>query len=114
MALITEIYEKYKIMPNLQLHQLRVAAVAKKISDNLVTQVDKAAVVEACLLHDMGNIIKFNLSKSPQFPSFLEPEGLKYWQAVKDDYLQKYQTEDEHQATLAIAKEIGASAKVQA
>jgi HD superfamily phosphodiesterase len=108
MALITEIYEKYKIMSNLQLHQLRVAAVAKKISDNLVTQIDKAAVVEACLLHDMGNIIKFDLD---YFPQFLEPEGLEYWQKVKNEFIDKY-GKDEHEATLEIVRGIGASRQV--
>jgi len=62
-------------MPSLQLHMFRVAGVASVICENfkqpeLINQDD---IVSACLLHDMGNIIKFNLSL---FPQFLEPEGL--------------------------------------
>lgn len=107
MKTIADIYAEYKIMPTLQLHQLRVAAVAKIICNALGDSVDEEAVITTCLLHDMGNIIKFNLSR---FPEFLEPEGLEYWQGVKDDFVQRYGNE-EHIATYAIAQEIGISEK---
>ena len=48
-------------MPNLAMHQLRVAGVAMQICESLDTNIDTNSVVKACLLHDMGNIIKFNL-----------------------------------------------------
>jgi hypothetical protein len=51
----------------------------------------------------MGNIIKSDFSR---FPEFLQPEGLKYWQGVKDAYIKKYGV-DEHLATEIIAKELG-------
>lgn len=92
-------------MPTLQEHQLRVAAVAKKICDSIPNAVHTDSVIAACLLHDMGNIIKFDLS---YFPQFLEPEGFEYWQSVKDDYIAKYGPE-EHAATEAICREIGLS-----
>lgn len=99
---ITEIYKKYKIPPQLQIHQLRVAAVAKHICDNLSIPVDTNEVVSADLLHDMGNIIKFDLTL---FPQFLEPEGLEYWQTVKKTFMEEYGS-DEHIATKKIAEEI--------
>ncbi len=108
MAKITVIYARYKIMPNLQLHQLRVAAVAKQICDNSTQPVDTDSVIKACLLHDMGNLIKFELGL---FPQFLEPEGLGYWQKIKDDFVKKY-GKQEHHASIKIAKEIGVSPKV--
>lgn len=98
-----EIYAQYKIMPNLQLHQLRVAAVAKLICDHATTSVNAGNVVLECLFHDMGNIIKFDLA---YFPEFLEPEGREYWESVKKDFLLKYGAE-QHAATAAIAREIG-------
>lgn len=100
-----EIYEAYRIMPSLQLHQLRVAAVAKIVSDSFSEPIDGHVVISACLLHDMGNILKFDLSV---FPKFLEPQGLEYWEGVKAEYQKKYGPE-QHQATLAIAREIGVS-----
>jgi hypothetical protein len=85
------------------MHQLRVAAVAKLVCENFTKPIDADNVVLACLFHDMGNIIKSDLS---YFPEFLEPEGLAYWQTVKDGFIQKYGTE-EHIAMLSIAKEVG-------
>ena len=92
-------------MPNLQEHMLRVAAVASLICDNLTISVNKEDIVLASLLHDMGNLIKSNLKL---FPEFLEPEGLEYWQKVKDEFIKKYGS-DEHEATAKILKEIGVS-----
>lgn len=102
---IIDIYSKYNIIPNLQLHQLRVAAVAKSIASKFKENVDEKDIVSACLLHDMGNIIKFDLQ---YFPEFLEPLGIEYWQNVKNSFIEKYGS-DEHVATIKIAKEIGVS-----
>lgn len=98
-----EIYEAYQIMPNLQLHQLRVAAVGKFLCDNFTESVNKNDVLLACLFHDMGNIVKFDLSR---FPEALEPHGLAYWEGVQQEYFEKY-GRDQHAANVAIAKELG-------
>jgi hypothetical protein len=105
---IQNIYEQYKIMPSLQLHMLRVTAVAKLICESTNAKVNKQNIIKACLLHDMGNILKFNLDV---FPEFLQPEGKEYWQKVKDDFEQKY-GKNEHEATILIAKEIGVEKRV--
>lgn len=99
---IQSIYDKYKIMPTLQLHQLRVAGVAQILCDSIPDFQDKNDVVVTCLLHDMGNIIKSDLN---YFPEFLEPEGLEYWQEVKSKFIEKY-SNNEHVATKMIIKEI--------
>lgn len=100
---VQEIYERYRIMPALQLHQLRVAAVGKLIGDNALFDVDTQSVVLAGLFHDMANIIKSELTV---FPEFTEPEGIGHWQRVKDEMIAKY-GKDEHRAAAAIANEIG-------
>ncbi len=100
---ILEIYEEYRIMPNLQEHMLRVAAVSSLICDNFDEPLPKEEIITACLLHDMGNIIK---SKFEFFSEFLEPKGLEYWQQVKDEYVKKY-SNDEHVATKEIMSELG-------
>ena len=107
-----EIYAAYKTMPALQLHQLRVAAVGKLICDNFSSkggsasggknQVNERDVVLACLFHDMGNILKFDLVV---FPEFTQPEGAAYWESVKAEYRVKY-GDDEHAATQAIMEEL--------
>lgn len=103
MKKITDIYSEYKIIPNLQIHQYRVAAVAFQICDSLNIEINKESILKACLLHDMGNIIKFNLD---YFPEWNNPEGIEYWQKVKDDYINKYGN-NEHHATIEIAQELG-------
>jgi len=100
---ISEIYKDYKILPTLQEHMLRVAAVASFVCDNFNEPLPKDEIITACLLHDMGNILKF---KWDSLSEFLKPEGLEYWQNVQNEYKKKY-GEDEHQATVKIMKEIG-------
>jgi hypothetical protein len=99
---VQEIYERYRIMPGLQLHQLRVAGVARMIGEARGDVTDARDIIIACLFHDMGNIIKSDLER---FPEFLEPKGFAYWEQVKKDYLEKYGN-DEHHATVEIARDI--------
>ncbi len=106
---IQQAYDKYKIMPTLQLHQLRVAAVGLILCDSIPGFKDTKDVLTTCLLHDMGNIIKFDLN---YFPEFLKPEGLQYWQKVKDEFIQKYGS-DEHYATQRIINELVDSEKIK-
>jgi len=98
-----EIYAQFRILPSLQLHQLRVAAVAKLICDNYNDTVSTNDVLLECLFHDMGNIVKSDLR---YFPGFVQPEGLEYWQKIKEEFLQKYGSE-QHIANAAIGREIG-------
>jgi hypothetical protein len=100
---ILDIYTEYKIPPNLQRHMLWVAAVATMIYDNFEEPLSKEDVVTACLLHDMGNIVKYDMD---YFPQFHEPEGKEYWQNVQNEFKNKY-GKKEHEATRAIAKNIG-------
>jgi hypothetical protein len=108
MKKIEDIYKDYKIMPNLALHQYRVSAVAIQICDSLDVEINKENIVKACIFHDMGNIIKFNLN---HFPEWNNPEGTEYWQSVKSDYISKYGN-NEHKASLQIAKELGLSSDI--
>lgn len=104
---ISEIYERYRIMPNLQLHQLRVASVARELG--LALHADSELLTKAGLLHDMGNIMKSDLTQFP--PEFYGNKSIEYWQSVKDDFGIRYGA-DEHIATAAIAREIGAGEEI--
>jgi len=105
---ISEIYKEYKIMPALQDHMYRVAAVAALICDNFDGPLAKKEIITVCLLHDLGNIIK---SRLEYFPEFNEPEGIEYWQDVQNYYKEKYGA-DEHKATREIMKELGVADKL--
>ena len=102
-----EAYERYNIMPNLRLQQLRVAAVARELA--LALKADHELVTKAALLHDMGNIMKSDLTLFP--PEFYGSEGVEYWERVKKEVGERYGA-DEHAATAAIAREIGAGEEI--
>ncbi len=108
MSKIQNIYSSYKIPPSLAEHHFRVASVADLISSSFSTKIDSKDLVLACLFHDMGNIIKSDLSK---FPDFVQPEGLEYWQKVKSDFIEKY-GDDVHLATMSISKELNLPERV--
>lgn len=108
MRTIQEIYDEYNIMPTLREHMFRVAAVGEMILDSGDFNADRDQVMTALLLHDMANIIKFDLTV---FPQFLEPQGLEYWQNVQDSMRDKYGS-DEHAAHIAVAHEVGAGQEV--
>lgn len=108
---IAEIYKKYQIPPNLQEHMYRVAVLANLILKHWNgSEVNNGIVKQACLLHDMGNIIKFDFDN---FPELLgeEIKNLNYWIQVKDSMVKRYGT-DEDIATVQICNEIGIKDKV--
>ena len=110
MRKITDIYSEYKIMPNLIMHQLRVTAVAEQICKSLDIEVDKESIIKACLLHDMGNVIKFDMvqTKSIFGLSDSEIENIK---KIQDEFIQKY-SHDEEKANVEIARELDVSETV--
>lgn len=87
---------------------MRVASVAWQICDLFAEKLDTEIVVQACLLHDMGNIIKSNFNV---FPDFVKPEGVEYWEKIKSMFVEHYGNDD-HNAHLQIAKELGVSDRV--
>lgn len=110
------IYDRYKLTPALQRHQRRVAAVSELIFENLdedasrkIGAGERRAVRAATLLHDMGNVIKFNFDVLPEF---LEPQGRDYWQKIKEQFIKRYGN-DEKSAIMQIARELGTPTRVQ-
>jgi putative nucleotidyltransferase with HDIG domain len=102
-----EAYETYRIMPNLRLHQLRVAALARELA--LALGADHDMVTKAGLLHDMGNIMKTDFTQFP--PEFYGEKGIEYWQQVQKECGERYGA-DEHAASEAIVREIGVGDEV--
>ncbi len=98
---ILDIYKKYSIPENLQMHMLRVTACANLIMDNWNgEELDKSAIIRVCLLHDMGNILKI-----PE--DFLDDEGFR---KTRKYYFEKYGT-NEHEANMEIARKEGLTEK---
>ena len=96
---ILDVYNKYHLPENLQMHMLRVAACSNLIIDNWIgAQLDKDAIIRVCLLHDMGNMVKIPEKFSND----------KEFIAIRKSYLDKYGTND-HEINLDIGKIEGLS-----
>ncbi|HWO07331.1 MAG TPA: HD domain-containing protein [Candidatus Paceibacterota bacterium] len=104
-----DVYVKYKLPEMLQLHQLRVAAVGKIIADR-VLGVNKRDIILTGLFHDMGNILKMDLSDTGPLVPFMEGESA-YWRSVKAEFERTYGV-NEHVASISIGREIGLSEAV--
>jgi hypothetical protein len=107
---VLEIYKKFKVPPNLQEHLLRVTKVGLYISDKWVGKIDPNIIKIAGLLHDIGNIVKFDFKTHPEFLGE-EQSRVSYWIAAKDEIVKKYGADD-HMATEAMLKEIGIDKRI--
>ncbi len=94
---ILEIYNKYHLPENLQMHMLRVASCSNLILDNWNgVEIDKKSIVRASLLHDMGNMAKISDNE-------IEDEKFR---KIRKQYIDKY-GRDSHKINLVIATEEG-------
>lgn len=106
----TEIYQEFCLPPNLQEHLLRVTALANFIAENWIgDSLDKNILPKSTLLHDLGNIIKFDFSRPELLGS--EAANIEKWKMVKEEMIAKYGP-DEHAATEEMSREIGVDEKV--
>ncbi len=102
---IQSIYDHFNIPQHLQLHMLKVAWVCKIICDNWSGKpLDTRSLIQAALLHDMWNIVKFTFDKktSTTILKWLDIEALKKTQKIM---IEKYWSND-HDANILICKEI--------
>lgn len=103
---IKELYEKYHIMPQLVTHMLRVGAVGKIIAENWVGECDIKFTTDLCLIHDMGNIVKFDLGENENSKLFGPIENIEKWREIQKSYWDKY-GHDAHDATVGILNDAG-------
>jgi len=105
---ISEIYKKYNIPPNLIDHMFTVARVALFISDHWVgSKLDRNRLLKIALLHDLGNIVKFDFDKHPEFLG-KEIQNIAFWKGKQKEIIAKY-GRDDHKATTEMLKQIGLS-----
>ena len=111
--IIQDIYDQYHIPHTLQQHMLRVAWVCKKILDNRKDiTFNKEEIVTAALLHDMWNIVKFDLDNiPPELEDMYKELDVKELRIAQTKIISLFGSE-EHTANMGIAKEIWASNEV--
>jgi hypothetical protein len=109
---IRSIYERFSVPPNLQGHMLRVAAVAEIVAGRCKeATIDLAELTAACLLHDLGNIVKFDMEKYPQYLG-AEIARKSHWKNVQRDMIERYGADD-HEATAKMLEEAGVPVPIQ-
>lgn len=103
---VSSLYRAFRVPPNLQLHLLRVSAVAALICKNWVgPKINASQTITACLLHDIGNIVKADYDRFPDlFPE--EMKNLGYWKMVQGHVRQRF-GHDDLEATLRMAETVG-------
>jgi 5'-deoxynucleotidase YfbR-like HD superfamily hydrolase len=107
---VNEVYRDYQTPKNLQEHMLRVAALASIILENWKgSNIDKDNIIKACIIHDIAKPMNFDLAKQAQFGMSEEDiEKLRQLQiTIKTNF-----GDDEHRATIGIAKTIGCNANI--
>jgi len=102
---VKEIYTKYNIPPNLQGHLFRVTKLALFICDHWKgPELDREVIKQAGLLHDLGNIVKFDFVNHPEFLG-KEQKNVKKWIKVQREMIRRY-GKDDHEALSNILKEL--------
>jgi hypothetical protein len=110
---IRGIYDRFKILPNLRLHMFRTASVAEIVCDNWRgPPINRDDIIAACLLHDIGNIVKFDLKEKDVTLLGKEAKRLDYWRIVKRYTMRKYGRID-HEATHNMMVELRVNKKAK-
>lgn len=111
---VINIYQLYNVPTNLAEHMLLVAALGHHISQNwLQPTIDEELLIDTLLLHDIGNLVKFNLNSDAsqrmidQTKYLLNQSQypLDYWQKKQQTMIDKYSGNADH-ANIAIVKEL--------
>jgi hypothetical protein len=107
---IKKIFENFQIPPGLQIHMYTVTGVGKYICDNWIgEEIDKHSVISALLIHDLGNLIKIDLSPNNKI---YDKELIKpIWKDIKQELIDKYGS-NAHHATVKMTKEITDDQKI--
>ena len=110
---INAIYDRFLIPPNLRLHMYRAGSVAEIVCDNwkgAKPNCDDA--IAACLLHDIGNIVKFDLDNPASVELLgMDAKNLSRLKIVKQEAMAKYGDTD-YKATHSMLEELGIAERV--
>ncbi len=105
---IDQIYKQCSIPKNLQIHMQKVAAVGEILCEKWegTPTPNKPLIIAALLLHDMANIIKYDLV-TPEGIKILGPDRkrVEELRTLQQEFKEKYGP-DERKANIAILKEL--------
>ena len=105
---IQSIYRQFPVPPTLQEHMYRVAALSSLICNSWRgSQLDSQAIISTMLIHDLGNLAKFEISPDSKIKFDDQPaeESCAYWAKQQQLLFQQFgKTPDE--ATISMVKHL--------
>ncbi len=100
------VYKEFGIPPNLQEHMARVYGIVCFLENHWKgDQIDWNLVKKVALLHDMGNVVRFDFDNHPEFLGD-EQKNIEHWKQIQKEVIAKYGTDD-HEATKQMLQQIG-------
>lgn len=123
---ILRIYQQYSIPLNLAQHMLQAAALGNLILDSWQgSGLDRQLLISTLLVHDIGNLVKFDLNSSPtitfqhtddvvKIPQLLQLRTIDdsdYWLRKQKEMRDKYSSHAD-QANRLIVKELGLDPRI--
>lgn len=105
---IEDIYRKFGVPPNLQEHMMCVTGVTSFIEGhwkNKDNEIDWDLAKKIALLHDLGNVVKFDLDRHLDFLGTGEESNIDYWRGMQKKIIDTYGTDD-HEVTKKMLQEI--------
>ncbi|MFW6230687.1 MAG: HD domain-containing protein [Nanoarchaeota archaeon] len=110
---IHDIYERYHIPLHLQEHMLRVASVGRCICEHWTgPMIDKDMIAASLLLHDMGNIVKFDFGSDFNKEMLGDDEKeIARWKQIQQDTIRRF-GDRSHHVNIAIAKDLGVPVRI--
>jgi hypothetical protein len=109
---IHSVYSKFDLPSNLRMHCFRTAAIAELICDNWNgPAINKNDIVAALLLHDLGNLIKYDFSHQ-NLLSQEDAGKIDYWRQRQKETIEKYGS-SETEATMKMVCELAVEARLK-
>ena len=111
---IHQIFERFRIVKNLQEHMLRAAAVGSLVCENWVApKINKEDIIAVLLIHDLGNIVKMDFESEAGLKLIGdERKRIDYWKQVKREVIEKYGSDD-HIVSEKMVDELGISERLK-
>ncbi|HQM15818.1 MAG TPA: HD domain-containing protein, partial [Candidatus Woesebacteria bacterium] len=108
------LFTRYQIPHNLEQHLIQVASLGRLICQNWTgSPLNQDHILTALLLHDIGNLVKYNLKQNWTKKILTEssarnshlPQSLTAWQELQTRFQQHY-SQNADEANLAIVREL--------
>jgi hypothetical protein len=108
---ILDVYKRFDTPPNLQEHMIRVFGIVTFLEKHWIGEnLDWKMIKDMALLHDLGNIIKYQMDKYPEMLGN-ELANIGHWKQVQQKIMKRYGSDDE-EATKQMLKEISVDPKI--